>query len=373
MIRGLLSPSPEEEVQRQSLLGRIASGAGRMGQGLQNMANDPRRMAMLGGVGQGLLQAGAMSQRPINMAEAMSMGLQGGQQGVAVFDQQQERLAAQQAAQQAALREGRARTGAMMLDALQSGQLPQVTPEMAQYLSPEEVEILMSGDAGQAMRLGRDMAMGGIGVEKAAEMGLNARKMTPEQITQIQNHRKEVGSVIAESDRVLDAAERFVGQDPNTLNGFTDIALVASALRVFDPNVRANPDSIATASAPSNIMEMVGQFRNVLEGRGTLTAGQRAELIAAVRDGARAQNEIRQRHIDYYQNVVAPELGIDPRLILGAPRKAPEFREISAPAPARSEAPAAPGLRMPRAIQNLMPGQDVQISPEAQNALERYR
>lgn len=76
---GLVAPTPEEQELNNSLLGRL-------GRGLSGIVNDPRKMAMLGGLGQGLLQAGAVSQRPISWAEAMAMGMQGANQMTQQYD-----------------------------------------------------------------------------------------------------------------------------------------------------------------------------------------------------------------------------------------------------------------------------------------------
>lgn len=80
-MTGLIAPTPEEQEYNDSLLGRVSRG-------FSNLMNDPRRMAGLGGIAQGLLQAGAVSNRPISNAEAMALASQGAMQNLGQYDQQ---------------------------------------------------------------------------------------------------------------------------------------------------------------------------------------------------------------------------------------------------------------------------------------------
>ena len=92
MSDGLLAPTPEEEAYEDSLWGRV-------GRGFNTLTSDRRRMAGLSGIAQGLLQAGAVSRRPISNAEAMAMASAGANQRLNQYDQNARRdlLAKEQA------------------------------------------------------------------------------------------------------------------------------------------------------------------------------------------------------------------------------------------------------------------------------------
>ena len=241
-VQGPLAPTPDQQAYNDSLLGRV-------GRGFNTLMNDPRRMAGLAGMAQGLLQAGAVSNRPISNAEAFGLASQGANQRLQQYD-----------------------TGARQ-------------------------------DA--ALGIQRDKA---IAAQQAAQ-AQSAQKQNQNQFEQEYKLRTKFRQENAPIFQTTEATQRIVdaARDPSPAG---DLAMIFNYMKVLDPGSVVRESEFATAQNAAGVPERIRSlYNNIIQGT-RLTPSQRQDFLGRAEKLYQGQRSVLEDRAAQYKDM-ASRYGLD--------------------------------------------------------------